>query len=512
MVESFGADFLQGTSWALAPTTMLYCTLGVTLGMIVGVLPGVGIMATIALLMPFTFHLEPMLGIAMLAGIYYGAAYGGSTASILLNMPGTAQSAVTCLDGYPMSKQGRAGVALFMTTIASFVGSAIGIAVLVSLAFPLARLALKIGPQEYFAIMVLGLVMASVMTTGGSVLKSLAMTAAGVMIGLVGVDVTSGAARFTFGNVHFFDGLQIVAVALGFFGLAELVRNAGNAAPRKVRAGDLSFRSMLPTRDDWRRAWPAMFRGSGIGSMFGALPGTGGMLASFMSYAVERRVSKRPEEFGQGAIEGVSAPESANNAAIQTAFIPTLTLGIPGDAVMALMLGVFIIHGITPGPQMISNDPAMFWGLIVTFLFGNIILLILNIPLIGVWVRILAIPYSILFPAIIAFLCIGVYSVNYSVHDLYVLIAFGIAGYVLHMLSFPIAPVMLGMVLGPMMEENFRRAMILQRGDLMGFMRQPISATLLSLTALMLLFMVFKALRESRRRAEQKQHEKQESA
>lgn len=497
MVGNFGADFLQGITWALSPSTMLYCTLGVMLGMIVGVLPGVGIMATIALLMPFTFHLEPMLGIAMLAGIYYGAAYGGSTASILLNMPGTAQSAVTCLDGYPMSQQGRAGVALFMTTIASFVGSLIGIAILVSLTFPLARLALKIGPQEYFAIMVLGLVMASVMTTGGSVLKSLAMTATGILIGLVGVDVTSGVARFAFGNVHFFDGLQIVAVALGFFGLSELMRNAGNTAPRKVKARDLSFRSMLPTSDDWRRAWPAMFRGSGIGALFGALPGTGGLIASFISYAVERRVSKQPELFGQGAIEGISAPEAANNSAIQTAFIPTLTLGIPGDAVMALMLGVFIIHGITPGPQMISNDPGMFWGLIVTFLFGNIVLLILNIPLIGVWVRILAIPYSILFPAIVAFLCIGVYSVNYSVHDLYVLIGFGIAGYVFNILNFPIAPVLLGVVLGPMMEENFRRAMILQRGDLMGFLYQPISASLLSITALMLLYMAYKALNKS---------------
>lgn len=504
MVEGFGAEFLQGAGWALAPTTMLYCTIGVSLGMIVGVLPGVGIMATIALLMPFTFHLEPMLGIAMLAGIYYGAAYGGSTASILLNMPGTAQTAVTCLDGYPMARQGRAGVALFMTTIASFVGSVVGIAILVSLAFPLARFALRIGPQEYFAIMLLGLVMASVMTAGGSVLKSLAMTVAGIVIGLVGVDVTSGVARFTYGNVHFFDGLQIVAIALGLFGLAELMRNAGNPSPRRFDAGDLSFRAMLPTRDDWRRAGPAMARGSGIGAFFGALPGTGGLIGSFISYAVERRVSKQPERFGKGAIEGISAPESANNAAIQTAFIPTLTLGIPGDAVMALMLGVLIIHGITPGPQMISNDPAMFWGLIVTFLFGNVVLLILNIPLIGLWVRILAIPYSILFPAIIGFLCIGVYSVNYAVHDLYVLVAFGIAGYALHLLRFPIAPVLLGLVLGPMMEENFRRAMILQRGDPIGFLRQPMSATLLGITALLLLYMAFRAVREGRIRAREK--------
>ena len=486
MVEFLNPAVLDGMARALSLEAILYCTLGVTLGMFVGVLPGIGILPTIALLIPLTFYLEPMTGIAMLAGIYYGAAYGGSTASILLNMPGTANTAVTCLDGYPMAQQGRSGVALFITTIASFVGSILGIVMLAAFAFPLAALALRFGSQEYFALMVLGLVAASMMSSS-TPFKSLSMVVAGLVLGIVGIDVTSGVPRFTFGIIQFSDGISLVAIALGLFGLSELFRNVGAPRAVKVAARDITFRSMLPTSDDWKRSMPAMLRGTGVGSIFGPLPGTGSTIASFISYAVERRVNARPERFGKGAIEGIAGPEAANNAAIQTAFIPTLTLGIPGDAVMALMIGVLMIHGIAPGPQLMTNDPGMFWGLIVTFLFGNIVLLFLNIPLIGLWVRILSIPYSILFPAVVGFLCIGVYSVSYAVIDLYVLLVLGVAGYFLIYCGFPIAPILLGLILGPMLEENFRRSLLVQRGDFMGFFYRPISGTLLILTAILLI-------------------------
>lgn len=497
MVELFGAAVADGISRGLSLTTMFYCVFGVSLGMAVGVVPGVGTMATIALLMPLTFHLDPLTGIAMLAGIYYGASYGGSTASILLNLPGTASTAVTCLDGYPMSQQGRGGVALLITTIASFIGSVLGIALLAAFSFPLANLALRFGSQEYFALMLLGLVTAS-MISSSTTLKSLTMIVFGLIIGLVGVDLSSGVMRYTFGIVHFFDGLDLVAICLGLFGLTELMRNAGGKFGGTIAAKDITFRSMIPTKDDWRRSVPAMLRGTGVGSFFGALPGTGGMVASFVSYAVERRVNKEPHRFGKGAIEGIAGPEASNNAAVQTAFIPTLTLGIPGDPVMALMLGVLLIHGIVPGPGILINDPGMFWGLITTFLLGNVILLILNIPLIGIWVRILTIPYSVLFPAIIGFLCIGVYSVNYSSVDLYVMLAFGIVGYILLSFNFPVAPMLLGLILGPMMEENFRRAMLLQRGDPMGFFQRPISSAILGIVILLIVFMVFSEFKRSR--------------
>ena len=498
MVSFLSEAVADGIARGLSPTTMLYCTFGVCLGMLVGVLPGVGIMATIALLMPLTYHLDPLTGISMLAGIYYGAVYGGSTASILLNLPGTASTAITCLDGYPMAKQGRAGVALFMTAIASFVGSILGIALLASFSFPLANLALKFASQEYFALMVLGLV-TSAMISSSTPLKSLTMVVLGLLIGLVGVDLNSGVMRYTFGIVHFFDGLSLVAISLGLFGLTELMRNAGMSYSGTLSPKDITFRSMIPTRDDWRRSIPAMLRGSGVGAFFGALPGTGGMVASFVAYAVERRVNKDPERFGKGAIEGISGPEGANNAAVQTAFIPTLTLGIPGDPIMAMMLGVFLIHGIVPGPGIMVNDPGMFWGLIVTFLMGNLILIILNIPLIGLWIRILAIPYSILFPAIVGFLCIGIYSVNYSVVDLYVLLAFGLMGYALIYFEFPIAPMLLGLILGPLMEENFRRAMLLQSGNPIGFFQRPISVTFLAISAMLIAYMVFAEFRKRSR-------------
>ncbi|MBV1867085.1 MAG: tripartite tricarboxylate transporter permease [Marinosulfonomonas sp.] len=491
------SGLLTGLYTALSVKTIFYAFVGVSLGTLVGVLPGVGSLATIALLMPLTFYLDPVTGIVMLAGIYYGGAYGGSTASILLNLPGTANTAVTCLDGYPMTQQGRGGVALFITTIASFVGSTVGIIMLAIFALPLASIALKFGPQEYFALMMLGLIAASSMTSG-SPFKSLFMTIFGVVLGLVGTDVITGVTRFTMGVATLFEGLPLVAVALGLFGLGELMRNAGSEFKSTVMAKDITFRSMMPTKQDWKRSGTAIFRGTWLGAFFGTLPGTGSTISSFMSYALERRVAKHPEEFGRGAIEGVSGPEAANNSAILTAFIPTLTLGVPGDAVMALMLGVFMIHGISPGPQFITANPEMFWTLVFSFFVGNVILLVLNIPLIGVWVRVLTIPYSILFPAIVGFLCIGVYSVNNSVIDLLILVVFGVAGYGMYLLRMPIAPLILGLILGPLLEENFRRAMVLSRGDIYASFGRPIAGTILAICFLLLCWMLYSALRRRR--------------
>lgn len=490
-------DIQLGLNYALSASALLFCAVGVSLGMFVGVLPGIGTMSAVAILMPLTFYLDPATAIAMLAGIYYGAAYGGSTASILLNLPGTANTAVTCLDGYPMAQQGRAGIALFMTTIASFVGSIIGLAMLGMFAPPLARLSQSFGSQEYFALMLMGLIAASVVTSENP-FRALSMVAIGLALGLVGLDVTSGSQRFTFGMLPLYGGLPLVAVALGLFGMPEVIRNAGRRRANDRPIGTVTLRSMLPTRDDWGRSVPAMLRGTGIGAFFGALPGTGGLIATFMSYAVEKRISKEPGRFGKGAIEGVASPEAANNSAIQTAFIPTLTLGVPGDAVMALLLGVLMIHNVTPGIGLVEGNPTMFWGLIFTFLVGNLFLLILNIPLIGIWVRILTIPYSLLFPSIVVFVCIGVYSIGYQVADLYIVIAFTLAGYVLSLLRFEPAPLIMGLILGPMMEENFRRSMVLSRGDAMTFMERPLSGSFMGICAVLLLWLAISEIRRAR--------------
>ncbi|MEC8667224.1 MAG: tripartite tricarboxylate transporter permease [Pseudomonadota bacterium] len=471
-----------GLSVAFSLEGLLYCFIGVFLGTLVGVLPGIGIMATLAMLMPITFHLDPNYALIMLGGIYYGASYGGSTASILMNLPGTATSAVTGLDGYPMAKQGRAGQALFMTAIASFVGSIVGVILLAGFSVPLARVALRFGPHEYVALMLLGLIAASVIGSGRSI-RSLIAVSLGLALGLVGLDLNSGVARFTFGQTVLFDGLPLVAVAIGLFGLPEIIASAGRAQTPKVESDKIRLRDMLPTREDWRRSAMPMARGSGIGAFFGALPGTGGLVATFVSYAVERKMSKHPEQFGKGAIEGIAAPESANNAAVQSAFIPTLSLGIPGDPVMAIMLGVMMVHGILPGPTVIQDSPDLFWGLIVSFVVGNIMLLVLNLPLVGMWVKLLAIPYNYLFPVIVAFTCIGIYSVNYQIVDVFVLLAFGFLGLGMRALNFEVAPLLLGFVLGPMIEEYFRRSLIVSRGDLGSFFDRPIAGTILVITA-----------------------------
>ncbi|WP_342748755.1 tripartite tricarboxylate transporter permease [Pararhodobacter marinus] len=494
-----------GLSVAFSVSTLFYCFAGVAVGTLVGVLPGLGGLATIAMLMPLTYHVAAVDALVMLSGIYYGAAYGGSTASILLNLPGTANTAVTCLDGYPMTKQGRAGVALFMTTIASFVGAFIGLVALVGFAPYLLAAARSFSSQEYFSLMVLGLIAASVLSTS-SPLKGLAMVTLGLILGLVGTDITSGTNRFTFGSLRLYDGLNLVALAMGMFGVPELIANAGRVRSNIVDSKSITWRSMWPTRDDWKRSTNPMLRGTGIGAVLGALPGTGGLLASFMSYAVEKRLAKDPSRFGNGAIEGIAGPEAANNAAIQTAFIPTLTLGIPGDAVMALMMAAMIIQGIVPGPGLMTQQPDLFWGVCVSFLIGNIMLLILNIPLIGVWVKILAVPYWMLFPAVVIFICVGVYSINYSTFDVFWVMIFGFLGYLLAVLKFEVAPLLLGFILGPLMEEHLRRSMLLSRGSFSTFVERPISASFLAAAALILLWLAYASLRGRARARAAKQH------
>lgn len=472
-----------------------YCFFGVFMGMFMGVLPGIGAMATISMLLPLTFYVPPDTGLIMLAGIYYGAQYGGSIASILLNLPGTPSSAVVCLDGYPMARQGRAGVALFLTTIASFFGSCFAIIVLTVLANPAAELALAFGAAEYFSMMVLGLLAAATLAQHG-VLKGLGMVVLGLILGLVGSDITTGTYRYTFGLLELADGLSIVAIAMGLFGVSEVIANLMQSMDRKPALTRVTWRDLAPTRRDVAQSGGPMARGSLLGAILGILPGTGASIAAFVAYSTEKRLSKTPERYGKGAVPGIVAPESANNSAAQAAFIPTLTLGIPGDAVMALMLSALIIHGIDPGPTVITNHPDLFWGLVASFWIGNGLLLIMNLPLIGIWVRILAIPYRFLYPTILLLICIGVYAINRSIFDVIQVIVFGLAGYAMILLRLEPAPLLLGFVLGPMLEENFRRALLLSRGDLLTFVERPISGGLLFIALAILAL----SLRSSMRR------------
>ena len=478
------ANLALGLETAATPTNLLYCFVGVFLGTFIGVLPGVGPLAAVAMLLPVSFYLEPATALVMLAGVYYGAEYGGSIASILLNIPGTPSSSVTCLDGYPMARQGRAGVALFATSVASFFGAIFGVAVMVLLAPRLAEFALLFQPAEYFSVMVLGLIAASIVSSSG-VLRGLMMVCLGILLGTVGVDVNSGETRFTGGIPELRDGVSLVVVAMGLFGVSEVMVSLRGAT--KSYAGEaLSWRQFLPTRSEWRRSFFPALRGSAAGSFFGTLPGTGQTVASFVGYALEKRISRNRAQFGHGAIEGVVVPEAANNAAAQTAFIPTLTLGIPGSTTMALIIGALMIHGITPGPRLIADHPDLFWGLVVSFLFGNLFLLVLNIPLIGLWVRLLRVPHHYLYPTVIMMICVGVYGISNSLVDVWATLAFGVIGYVLRLFRFEPAPMLIGFVLGPMMEEFFRRAMLLSRGDPMIFLERPGSAALLGAGALIL--------------------------
>lgn len=480
-------DLAAGFQIALTWQALLICLGGVMLGTFVGVLPGIGALAAISLCLPLTYYMLPVHGLILLAGIFYGAQYGSSTSSILLNIPGTPAAAATCLDGNPMARKGRAGQALFIVTLSSFFGGSVAIVILIVFAPPLAQFALSFRAPEYFAVMLLGLIAASTASPGSPV-KGLSMMVLGLIVGLVGTDVTSGAYRFTLGFIELTDGVNLVAMAMGLFGIGEVLSNL--TKPENARPPQKSFRlrEMLPTREEARTAIKPAIRGSLLGSWIGALPGTGPSIAAFIAYATEKRISRTPERFGKGAIEGIAAPEAANNASVQAAFIPTLCIGIPGDAVMAFMLGAMIIHGIVPGPGLINEQPDMFWGLVASFWVGNVLLVLLTLPFIGVWVRILSIPRQVLYPLILFLICVGVYSVNSNIFDVFVAVVFGLLGFVMSVFRFPVAPVLLGYILGPLVEENFRRTLFISNGDFTAFVSSPVSVIclLLSLVAVVL--------------------------
>ena len=489
------ANLGLGLSVALQPHNLMFAFLGCLLGTLIGVLPGIGPTATIAMLLPITMGLDPATSLIMLAGIYYGAQYGGSTTAILINLPGESSSAVTAIDGYQMARQGRAGVALATAALGSFFPGTVATFILVMFAPPLARAALNFGSAEYFSLMVLGLIMA-VALAHGSILKATAMIVVGLLFGLVGADLYSGAPRFSFGIPELSDEVNFVAVAVGVFGIAEILRNLENETDRDVMVKKVT--NLWPTRADFRRMAAPVVRGTALGSILGVLPGGGAILASFASYSVEKKLSRTPQEFGHGAIEGVAGPESANNAGAQTSFIPMLTLGIPANPVMALMIGAMIIQGIVPGPNVVNQNPSLFWGLIASMWTGNLMLVLLNLPLIGLWVRLLTIPYYLLFPAIMAFAAIGIYSINSNAYDLYALALFGALGYTLVRFGCEPAPLLLGFILGPMLEEHLRRAMIISRGDPTVFVTRPISAALLAFSVIVLVIVLLPAVRRKR--------------
>jgi TctA family transporter len=477
LVDNISLGFQTAFTFA----NLFYCLIGVFLGTLIGVLPGLGPTATIAMLLPLTFALPPISSLIMLAGIYYGSQYGGSTTSILVNLPGEAASVVTTLDGYQMAKQGRAGVALATCAIGSFFAGTVATFLIAAFGPPLAAIALKFGPAEYFSLMTLGLV-ASIVLAQGSLLHAFGMVVLGLLLGLVGTDVTSGVPRFTFDIPELADGIGFVTVAMGMFGLGEIIRNLETEAQRTVAVAKVT--SLMPTRQDFKRMIAPVLRGTAIGSVLGILPGSGSILGAFAAYSIEKKVSKNRAQFGKGAIEGVAAPESANNAGAQTSFIPMLTLGIPSNPVMALMVGAMIIQGIQPGPSVITEQPALFWGIVVSMWIGNLFLLILNLPLIGLWVRMIMVPYRLLYPAILVFCAIGVFSLRNSQFDVYMMALFGILGYVFSKLGCEPAPMLLAFILGPLMEEFLRRAMLLSRGDPLVFIQRPISAILLGIAVL----------------------------
>lgn len=479
---------------ALTPTNLLNCLFGVTVGTLIGVLPGIGPLATIAMLLPFTFKQPPVTALIMLAGIYYGAQYGGSTTSILVNIPGESSSVVTCLDGYAMTRQGRAGPALYIAALGSFFAGCFSTVVIATFAPPLAELALELGPAEYFSLMVLGLIGAVVLARG-SLLKATSMILLGLLLGLVGTDVTSGTRRFNFGISNLADGIDFVVVVMGLFGFTEIIASLEHKQKHEVLTKKVH---VMLTGADLKASWKAVLRGTGLGCVLGILPGGGALLSSFASYALEKKVASDPSRFGKGAIEGVAGPESANNAGAQASFIPMLTLGIPSNAVMALMLGAMMIHGIQPGPQVMTERPDLFWGLVASMWVGNLILVVLNLPLIGIWVRLLTVPYRLLYPAILVFCCIGVFSVNYSSFDLVMAAGFSLLGYIFVKLDCEPAPLVLGFILGPMMEEYFRRALTLSRGDPTVFLTRPISLAMLLVAAILLLTIIIPEVRRKR--------------
>lgn len=492
------SNLLLGFSEAVTPMNLMYCFIGVFVGTLVGVLPGVGPLAAIAMLLPATFNLPPVGALIMLAGIYYGTQYGGSTTSILVNLPGESASVVTCLDGYAMARNGRAGPALAIAAIGSFIAGTVGTLLIAVAGPPIAEIALKFGAPEYFSLMTMGLI-ASAVLAHGSMLKAIGMIFVGLLFGIVGTDVNSGMSRFTFGASGLADGLSFVVVAMGLFGFSEILRNleqGQDTASRELVTNRIKH--LYPTWADMKASMGPIVRGTALGSFFGALPGAGPTISAFSSYALEKKMAEKPETFGKGAIQGVAGPEAANNAAAQCSFIPTLTLGIPGSATMALMLGALTIQGIAPGPQVMTQRPELFWGLIASMWIGNALLVVLNLPLIGIWVKLLSVPYRFLFPAILAFMSIGVYSVNSLDLDIYMTIGFGLAGYLLIKLRLEPAPLILAFVLGPLMEENLRRALLISRGDPSVFITRPISATFMAIAVLLLVVMILPAVRRKR--------------
>jgi putative tricarboxylic transport membrane protein len=492
------ANLGLGLATAITPANLFYCFAGVFLGTLIGVLPGLGPTATIAMLLPITFVLPPISALIMLAGIYYGSQYGGSTTSILVNLPGEAASVVTTLDGYQMARQGRAGVALATSAIGSFFAGTVATVLIAFFAPPLSDMALQFGPAEYFSLMVLGLV-ASVVLAQGSLLHAIAMVVLGLLLGLIGTDVNSGMQRYTFDIPRLADGIGFVVVATGMFGLTEIIRNLEREEQRSVMVTKIT--NLMPTKEDWKRMVAPILRGTLIGSAVGILPGSGSILGAFAAYSIEKKVSKNSAQFGKGAIEGVAAPESANNAGAQTSFIPMLTLGIPSNPVMALMIGAMIIQGIQPGPSVIKEQPALFWGIIVSMWIGNLFLVILNLPMIGLWVRLIMVPYQLLYPAILTFCAIGVFSLNNSEFDIYMMALFGLLGYVFSKLACEPAPMLLAFILGRLMEEYLRRALLISRGDPMVFIKRPISATLLALAVLAMFAVLIPAFSKTREEA-----------
>ncbi len=497
MIGQSLVDLWHGFGVALAPHNLMWSFVGVLVGNLIGVLPGMGALSAISMLLPLTYTMQPVPAVLMLAGIFYGSQYGGAIGAILLNLPCHPPHAVTCLDGYPLTRQGKGGTALGITMVASFFAASFGILVMIFASPLLVSVAFRFGPTEIFSIMLLGLVAGGTMSRG-SPLKGVAMTVIGLLLGMVGTDVNSGVQRFTFGFLELTDKLELVALALGLFGVTEFLRSVNRMDA--VGSGPvLRLRDMRPSRAELRQAFMPMVRGTLIGTLFGAMPGTGPTITTFIAYTLERKLARDPDRFGRGAIEGVAAPEAASHSKTQVDFIPTMTLGIPGDAVMALILGALLIQGIQPGPQLITEHADLFWGLIASFWIGNLLLIVLNVPLIGLWVKLLRVPYRYLFPSALLFIAVGVYSTNSSLFEVGEVLVFGVAGAVFAALGFPVAPILLGFVLGPMVEENFRRSLLLSHGDLTVFVTQPISAVFISVCALLVVLQLYFGWRAAHR-------------
>ena len=495
VVQNLATGFAAAASW----TNLGFALIGCLLGTLIGVLPGIGPIPTIAMLLPITFGLDPLAALIMLAGIYYGAQYGGSTTSILVNMPGEASSIVTCLDGYQMARQGRAGAALVVAALGSFFAGCVGTLFVAAFAPPLAYLAQQFNSPDYFSLMVLGLVMAIVLAHG-SVLKALAMVLIGLLLGLVGTDVNTGVTRYTFGWSAIWDRIDFLPLVIGLFGIAEIMRNVERPDTQR-NAYSASMRELWPKTSDMRAAWPSAVRGTGLGALLGILPGGGAVLASFASYTLEKKLAKDPSRFGNGAIEGVAGPESANNAGAQTSFIPLLTLGLPSNAVMALMMGAMIIQGIAPGSAVMEKRPDLFWGMVASMWIGNAMLLVINLPLLGVWVKLLSVPYRLLYPAVLLFCVIGVYSTNTEAAQLLLTALFAVFGYLLVRFGCEPAPLVLGFILGPLMEENLRRSLVMSRGDPLIFIERPISVVLLGMSLAVVALIVLPQFRKTREQA-----------